>query len=451
MSNGLCPSCGATINIPEGANEVQCEYCKTLVKEEEATREFKEISKAPYGSLLLIADTALEAGNFSEAYTYYNKVIEISPTFADAWLKKGIAMVRMSTIGNLKISEALGSWKAAMKWAKKPETMRKRVALEINSTVTDFYPVLENHFLKFRTADDALSEHLSRFIILESTMDYAIQLDKNPKIIRNAIDLCDKVLASSNRAVSLNIEEVAEREIQRQIDLNNRNNEIDNIGEGGFKKILNSMDTFVKNCNVEKEIRNRAKSHIESVTSKLIAPIKTLKSKYVALLIEIDPIYASEIKKEAEKLELLKVKIAEKKEERRKEEEKEKKKEEKKQSSFRFGCAGFLIPVVLFGLIVSAAGDNAKDIPDGVVYFLLLVCIAGPFIGYFGRKNYLKSKENEETEIKDTRDVNTTDNSDNSSDSKADNTEEKKVGIIHTASIKSIKYGVDRRYQMGWQ
>ncbi len=408
MSNGLCPNCGATVNVPEGVNEVQCEYCKTLVKNEEATHEFEEVSKAPYGSLLLIADTALEGGNNSEAYTYYNKVIEMSPTFADAWLKKGIAMVRMSTIGDLKISEAIGSWKAAMKWAKKPEPMKKRVALEINNVVTDFYPVLENHFLKFRTVDDALSEHLSRFITLESAMDYAVQLDKNPIIIRNAIVLCDKVLKSASGVVSQNIRENALRDLQRRSDLR----EIDRIGKSDFSKALSGIGGLVDILNTQESI----KSTISAATYKLVKPIEALKAKYVSLLLEIDPVYKTEFEKEIE-------------EQKKKEEEAAKRaaekseKEAKEQSSFRFGCAGFLIPVVLFGLIVLAAGDNAKDIPSGVVCFLWLAAIVGIFIGYFGRKNYLKSKENEakEAENKDTKDVNAI----NSGDNQADNSEEK--------------------------
>ena len=369
MSNGLCPNCGATVNVPEGVNEVQCEYCKTLVKNEEATHEFEEVSKAPYGSLLLIADTALEGGNFSEAYTYYNRVIEMSPTFADAWLKKGIAMVRMSTIGNLKISEAIGSWKAAMKWAKKPEPMKKRVALEINNVVTDFYPVLENHFLKFRTVDDALSEHLSRFITLESAMDYAVQLDKNPIIIRNAIILCDKVLKSASGAVSQNIRENALRDFQRRNDLR----EIDRIGKGDFSKALSGIGGLADRLNTHASIE----SAINAATFKLVMPIETLKSKYVSLLIKIDPSYELEIKKE---------------EERRKLEKKEEEKKEEiagtKISSGIAGCAIGLFAFLAFIFIIVAIDLSSSDSNSAGGYVAGAVfCIISIIFFYFVKKS----------------------------------------------------------------
>ncbi len=95
MSNGLCPSCGATINIPEGANEVQCEYCKTLVKNEEATHEFEEFKKSPQGGLIMLADTSQKVGKFDEAINYYNRVIEMFPTFADVWLSKGVCLIEI--------------------------------------------------------------------------------------------------------------------------------------------------------------------------------------------------------------------------------------------------------------------------------------------------------------------------------------------------------------------
>jgi tetratricopeptide (TPR) repeat protein len=70
----------------------------------------------------------LRGGSYEEAIAYYNKVIEQEPTFADAWLHKGICMLRTSKIGDLKTTEAISSWKAAIKFAKNPNPMKKRVA-----------------------------------------------------------------------------------------------------------------------------------------------------------------------------------------------------------------------------------------------------------------------------------------------------------------------------------
>ena len=143
MSNGLCPSCGATINIPEGVNEVQCEYCKTLVKNEEATHEFEEFKKSPQGGLIMLADTSQKVGKFDEAINYYNRVIEMFPTFADVWLSKGVCLIEIPR--NTKILaqlmmetseenqhikrqlEAIECWNNALKYAKNAEAMKKRI------------------------------------------------------------------------------------------------------------------------------------------------------------------------------------------------------------------------------------------------------------------------------------------------------------------------------------
>lgn len=143
MSNGLCPSCGATINIPEGVNEVQCEYCKTLVKNEEATHEFEEFKKSPQGGLIMLADTAQKVGKFDEAINYYNRVIEMFPTFADVWLSKGVCLIEIprntKLIAQLMLEtseenqhikrqlEAIECWNNALKYAKNAEAMKKRI------------------------------------------------------------------------------------------------------------------------------------------------------------------------------------------------------------------------------------------------------------------------------------------------------------------------------------
>ena len=200
MSQGLCPSCGAAVNLTAGITETKCQYCDTVVTLQQAEAQFNEVKNSKIGGTLLIAETAQEGGSYSEAHNYFNKVIEQEPGFADAWLNKGICTVRMSKIGDLKIPEAISSWKAAIKFAKNPVAMKKRVATEINNVVTDFYPVLERHYLEFHSLDDSLSEHGSRFMLLESALSLAMELNPTAIICQNGISLCDKFVASIKTA-----------------------------------------------------------------------------------------------------------------------------------------------------------------------------------------------------------------------------------------------------------
>jgi tetratricopeptide (TPR) repeat protein len=189
------------VNLTAGQDEINCTYCGTLVKRPEAEAQFAEIKNSKFGGTLLIAETAQEGGSYTEALNYYNKVIEQQPDFADAWLNKGICMVRTSKIGDLKIPEAISSWKAAIKFAKHPDAMKKRVALEINNVVSDFYPILEEHYRKFSEVDDSYEEHVRRFNLLDSALALALEFNPESKAVANSgIALCDRFLESVKRA-----------------------------------------------------------------------------------------------------------------------------------------------------------------------------------------------------------------------------------------------------------
>lgn len=197
MNQGLCPSCGATVNLPAEHTEVTCAYCSTLVKGPEAEAQFNEIRNSKFAGTLLIADTSREGGSFEEAITFYNKIIEQEPTFAEAWLNKGICMLQTSKIGDIKTAEAMSSWKAAIKFAKHPDAMKKRVAKEIGAAVTIFYPVLESHYKQFSTLDNAYAEFVGSFLKLDGALALAVELwPKNPDLCTTGIALCDAVLAA---------------------------------------------------------------------------------------------------------------------------------------------------------------------------------------------------------------------------------------------------------------
>ena len=168
-----------------------------MIVRQEAEAQFDAVKTSKFGGTLMIAETSQEGGDYAEALNYYNKVIEQEPSFADAWLNKGTCIVRTSKIGDIKAPEAISSWKAAIKFAKNPDAMKKRVALEINSVVVDFYPVLENHYQKFRDTEDAIEEHMQRFLVLEKALSLALDYYPTSRTIaENGVALCDRVVQS---------------------------------------------------------------------------------------------------------------------------------------------------------------------------------------------------------------------------------------------------------------
>lgn len=199
MSQGLCPSCGAAVKLTAGQTDTKCTYCDSVVTLQQAEAQAGEVKNSKFAGTLMIAETAQEGGSYAEAIHYYNKTIEQEPSFADAWLNKGICIVRTSQINNLKIPEAISSWRAAIKIAKNQDSMKKRVAKEINRTVTDFYPIFEKFYLKFYSTDDALEENLYRFLLLESALALALLYHPSAEIAKNGIVLCDRFVDSMKK------------------------------------------------------------------------------------------------------------------------------------------------------------------------------------------------------------------------------------------------------------
>ena len=194
MKNAICPNCGAVVDLSTSGDHehTTCSFCCSSIERTKAEACFEEIQQSKVGGLLLLASIAQEGGSYKEAVEHYNKVIEQVPASPDAWLNKGICLVRTSTIGELKIEEAISCWKAALRFAKQPEFMTKRVEREVNLVACQFYPVLADHYRRFETNENAASDFWSRFEQLDRALAWALGLSQNPVLAKSAITLCDQ-------------------------------------------------------------------------------------------------------------------------------------------------------------------------------------------------------------------------------------------------------------------
>jgi tetratricopeptide (TPR) repeat protein len=205
-----CTSCGANQNINEAST---CGYCGNLIEIESAVDFYNSSVSGNNGYLVIMAETATASGNFEDAVLYFNKILELDSTNPDAWLGKGIATVNTSKIGNLKIKEAISYWMLAIDYSKDKEAMSRRVALEIHQIVSSFYPTLENYFIQFITVNLTFFEHLQRYILLNSALEYALKLDpKNLEIIKTGIRLSKRVKPSALASRKPKNQELTEKE-----------------------------------------------------------------------------------------------------------------------------------------------------------------------------------------------------------------------------------------------
>jgi LSD1 subclass zinc finger protein len=56
MSQGLCPSCGAAVNLTAGQTETKCQYCETVVTVQQAEAQLSEVKNSKSGGTLLLAE-----------------------------------------------------------------------------------------------------------------------------------------------------------------------------------------------------------------------------------------------------------------------------------------------------------------------------------------------------------------------------------------------------------
>ena len=189
-----CNSCGAVQSLSDTS---KCTYCLSEIVIEKAKEFYDTSISSESGSLIMIAETALEAGNNKEAIDYYNKSIEKVLTNSDAWLGKGIATLYSSTLGDIKIMEAISYWKNAIKFAADQNAMQKRVSTIINNAVITFYPNIENHYREYKDVKNSYTEFVHKFLLLENALSFAISIDDdNLVVLQNGYDLCQKVITA---------------------------------------------------------------------------------------------------------------------------------------------------------------------------------------------------------------------------------------------------------------
>lgn len=129
MSQGLCPSCGAAVNLTAGQTETKCQYCETIVTAQQAEAQFNEVKNSKGGGKLLLAQMSLKSGKCEDALRFFDKVIEEDEKSAEAWFGRGVCFIQMF-VGEDKDSRdtsgAVSSLEAAILFSPNPQAMRKR-------------------------------------------------------------------------------------------------------------------------------------------------------------------------------------------------------------------------------------------------------------------------------------------------------------------------------------
>jgi len=196
----ICPICGGRLSLPDDENivKVKCLYCGNDIIVREAIQ--KAIGPT-IENYLSIAKTAEDAGNYSEAYKYYNKILELDAENYEAWFGKGISAGWQSTVADNRLPETITAFANALKYAPvdKKEDIKNRSAALITLISTSYWKLVNDHVYKFGSNDETRERYLTRCIEIIEALETAHMLAPQEKqIIQIIIDVCKGLIEGTS-------------------------------------------------------------------------------------------------------------------------------------------------------------------------------------------------------------------------------------------------------------
>lgn len=108
-----CPACAASVNFDNNKSSFKCDYCQnqiSIIKPisvNNVVPGLNDSDQNKFANYLSILEQSMKAGNYSEAYTYCNKALEINPRAGSLWENKAICSFWLNTLDNLTNDKAL--------------------------------------------------------------------------------------------------------------------------------------------------------------------------------------------------------------------------------------------------------------------------------------------------------------------------------------------------------
>lgn len=190
LKPAICPFCGGELRLPEDKQILKCMYCGKDIIVSEA------IAKAGgpnIENLLVLARSAFSSGNHKEAYDYFTKVIELSPSNYEAWFGKGASAGWLSTIAVFRFPEMITGFENAMKYCpqEKTEEMKLKSGEMINSVAIALWKLGLNHMLEWGRVGNERVNFYNRCGGIVKALELANSYcPTNKLIIENIIYIC---------------------------------------------------------------------------------------------------------------------------------------------------------------------------------------------------------------------------------------------------------------------
>ncbi len=184
-----CGSCGKEIQVPDDIDSAKCMYCGCDVN-------FKKSITPNVSSIdnfLTLARTAGVAGNYKEAYTYYNRVLEIDPHNVIAWYGKGESAGWLSNLKEFRFSEMLIAFQNALRFSEENQRieLERNCALTINNIAAACYQIANKHLIEFVALPNTWPNYIAQCGQIITIYEEAHKLSPTDRLImENIIHLC---------------------------------------------------------------------------------------------------------------------------------------------------------------------------------------------------------------------------------------------------------------------
>jgi len=189
-----CQSCGASQNTNQGQ---ECSFCgSTIIVNEEVKNRIDKLNAN--GNLFKLAEIAFEGGDFDEAINYYNKCLEVDSEFFEAWYKKGLSILKTSTLGNFKSQQSISAFKQAINNSPSADSFKKRLKKDVIPFICDYYLVSFSHFKQFKTLENSGIEFAEKLNRANDSIEFIINqvglsIDEIKRIHKALEDISDRM------------------------------------------------------------------------------------------------------------------------------------------------------------------------------------------------------------------------------------------------------------------
>jgi hypothetical protein len=235
MKKIVCELCGSNEFTKDDDGLFVCDYCQTKYTPAQAKSMLVEgtvsIDKSQeHASLLSLANVAWEAGNFVEALSYSNRVLEIDPASKAAWLLKGKSAARLSSLNEVRFIEMTSAFSQAIlnSTPEEEDELSSELSMLMTQTCSGIFEASLKNVQANPNQAQVLQDHFGRSQEMIDTLNKAYEVSPGPVplrqllvIAKNLKSLVGNLHQGQNSRANAKFAKEIKYQMQREIDFAN--------------------------------------------------------------------------------------------------------------------------------------------------------------------------------------------------------------------------------------